>query len=40
LTHPFTLATPDWIELVCEFRATKGAARFDLDSLELIRRRR
>lgn len=38
ITHDFTLATPDWIELICELHATHGTARFDLDSLKLIRR--
>ena len=38
LNYGFTMPALDYIELVCELRAASGSARFDLDSLKLIRR--
>jgi len=38
LTYDFTVAERDYLELVCELRASAGSARFDLDSLRLMRK--
>ena len=40
LSYDFVVPTLDYAELVCEFRSEQGSARFDLDSLRLIRRSR
>jgi hypothetical protein len=39
IQYDFTLADADWVELVCELRATQGTARFDRDSLRILRRK-
>ncbi len=36
VTYDLTIAEQEYVELVCELRASEGAARFDLDSLKLI----
>jgi hypothetical protein len=38
LIYDFTIAAQSYVELVCAFRGVQGSARFDLDSLRLIRR--
>jgi hypothetical protein len=38
LSCDFTMPALDYVELVCEFRSRQGSARFDLDSLKLIRK--
>jgi hypothetical protein len=38
LTYDFTVAASEYVELVCELRADQGTARFDADSLKLIRK--
>jgi hypothetical protein len=38
LSYDFTMPTSGYVELVCEFRGRQGTARFDLDSLKLIRK--
>lgn len=38
LTYEFTVPALGYVELVCEFRAAHGSARFDLDSMKLIRK--
>lgn len=38
LSYEFTVTTPGYIELVCEYTGSQGAARFDLSSLKLIRK--
>ena len=37
LSHDFTMSAPGYVELICEFLGSQGTARFDLDSLKLIR---
>jgi hypothetical protein len=39
IRYDFTLADPEWVELVCELRASQGTARFDLGSLKVVRRK-
>jgi hypothetical protein len=38
ITYDLTIAEQEYVELVCELRATEGLARFDLDSLKLVRK--
>jgi hypothetical protein len=38
LTYDFSLAGLADIELICEFRGSNGRARFDIDSLKLVRK--
>ena len=38
LTYDFTLPALTYVELICEVRGNQGSARFDLDSLKLIRK--
>jgi hypothetical protein len=38
LTYDFTMSALGYLELVCELRGDHGNARFDLDSLKLIRK--
>ena len=38
LTYNFAMPALGYAELICEFRGGSGSARFDLDSLKLIRR--
>jgi len=38
LTYDFTMPAPADIELLVEFRGSNGRARFDLDSLKLVRK--
>jgi len=38
VTYDLTMAEQDYVELVCELRASEGTARFDLDSLKLLRK--
>ena len=38
LTYDFAVPTLAYVELVCDFRAAQGSARFDLESLNLIRK--
>jgi len=37
LSYDFIMPTLGYVELVCEFRGSQGTARFDLNSLKLIR---
>ena len=37
LEHRFTVREPGDVQLVCELRAVKGQAWFDLPSLQLVR---
>jgi hypothetical protein len=39
LTYDFQMAALAEVELLCEFRASKGRAKFALNSLRLIRKR-
>jgi hypothetical protein len=39
LSYDFTMSTPGYVELVCEFIGSEGSARFDLDSLKLVRKK-
>lgn len=38
LTYDFTLPASRYVELICEVRGSQGSARFDSDSLKLIRK--
>ena len=38
LTYDFTIPALEYVELVCELRASQGTARFAVDSLKLIRK--
>jgi hypothetical protein len=38
LTYDLTLPEQTYVELICEVRGSQGSARFDLDSLKLIRK--
>ncbi|MBC8097323.1 MAG: hypothetical protein H7Y43_16075 [Akkermansiaceae bacterium] len=38
LTYDFTVAALEHVELACEFRGEQGGARFDVDSLKLVRK--
>ena len=38
LTYDFSMTAAEYIELVAEFRGSKGSARFDEDSFRLIRK--
>jgi hypothetical protein len=38
LAYDFTLPSREYVELICEVRGSDGSARFDPDSLKLIRR--
>jgi len=38
VTYDLTIAEQEYVELVCELRATEGLAHFDLDSMKLIRK--
>lgn len=38
LIYDFTMTATDYAELICDFRSNQGAARFDLDSLKLVRK--
>jgi hypothetical protein len=40
LSYDFTMPALGHVELVCEFIGSQGSARFDLDSLTLIRKSR
>jgi hypothetical protein len=37
LTYDFSVSSPEYVELVCDFFGTEGGVQFDLDSLKLIR---
>jgi hypothetical protein len=39
LTYDFSLSTPERVEFICEFHGARGIARFDVDSLKLIRKK-
>jgi hypothetical protein len=39
LNYDFMIGALEQVELVCEFRGSEGSARFDLDSLKLIRKK-